>query len=156
MYLLTIILLMFVLPVGSIIAQALMQANMDNWILLIGRWFGFWTVGFRLLLAGLRQAVKPEFTAQRIFEIKGKESLPIVQELGFANIAMETLGVLSIFNIHWIVPAAIVGAIFYTCAGIKHIIRTNRNRNEMIATISDMFAAVVLVAYVILSQIHRS
>jgi hypothetical protein len=120
--------------------------------LMTGRWFGFWTVGTRLLLAGLRQAIRPEFTAERIFDIKGKEPLPIVQELGFANIAMGVLGTLSIIGIHWIAPSAIVGAIFYGCAGVKHITRKSKNGNEMIATISDMFAAVVLVLYLILSQ----
>ena len=151
-YLIAVLLFMFVLPLGSIFVQVLAQANLDNWILLIGRWFGFWTVGIRLLLAGLRQAIRPEFTAERIFDIKGKEPLPIVQELGFANIAMGVLGTISILSIHWIVPTAILGAIFYACAGVKHITRKGKNRNEMIATISDMFAAVVLALYLILSQ----
>jgi hypothetical protein len=152
-YLLTVVLLMLVLPISSFVVQAIIQANLDNWILLIGRWFGFWMVGIRLLLAGIRQATRPEFTAERIFAIKGKEPLPIVQELGFANIAMGALGTLSILARHWIVPTAMVGAIFYGCAGIKHIIRKGKNRNEMIATISDMFATVVLVAYLIMSQL---
>jgi hypothetical protein len=151
-YFATVLLLMFVLPLCSIFAQVLIRANLDNWILLIGKWFVFWTVGIRLLLAGVRQVIRPGFTAERIFDIKGKEPLPIVQELGFANVAMGTLGTLSILNIHWIVPSALAGAIFYGCAGIKHITRRGKNRNEMIATISDMIAAVVLVFYLVFSQ----
>jgi hypothetical protein len=51
------------------------------------------------------------------------------------------------------VPSAFVGAIFYGCAGIKHITRKRKNRIEMIATISDIFAAIVLVANLMLRQI---
>jgi hypothetical protein len=152
-YLMTVLLLMLVLPVGSVFVQALIQANFDNWLLLIGRWFGFWSVGIRLLLAGLRQAIRPQFTEESIFEIKGKEVLPIVQELGFANTAIGALGTLSILNMDWILPSALVGTVFYGCAGIKHITRKGKNRNEMIATISDLFAMMVLVGSIILSQI---
>jgi len=146
---------MCVLPIGSIVVQAIIQSNIDNWVFLVGRWFGFWTVGIRLLLAGLRQAMRPVFTAERIFDIKRKESLPIVQELGFANMAMGALGTLSILNIHWIVPSAFVGAIFYGCAGIRHVTRRGKTQNEIVATISDMFASAILVAYFVLSQILK-
>jgi hypothetical protein len=153
MYLAVVVLLMCVLPVGSIVVEALIQNRLDNWILLIGRWFAFWTVGIRLLVVGARQATHPEFTAIRIFGIKSKEPLPIIQELGFANIAMGVLGTFSILNIHWIVPSALVGTIFYGFTGINRLKRKGMSTNENIAKISDMFAFVVLLAYIVLSQI---
>jgi hypothetical protein len=152
-HLLTVLMLMGVLPIGSIVVQALVQNNLDNWILLIGRWFGFWTFGVRMILAGVQQAMRPELAARNIFEIKSKASLPAVQTLGFACMAMGALGTLSILIIHWIVPSAIVGAIFYGFSGITHLRREKRGSSDTIATVSEMSAFVVLLGYLILSQL---
>ena len=63
---------------------------------LAGRWFVFWGVGVRLGLAGLRQFFQPGFTAKEIFHIGGDEALPLVRELGVANVATAAVGLLSL------------------------------------------------------------
>jgi hypothetical protein len=147
MYLAVIVLLMGVLPIASIFVEFVLPHSNADLLFLIGKWFVFWSVGVRLLLAGLRQIANPEFTAETIFDVKEKAALTIVQELGFGNLAIGLLGVLTLFNRQWIAPAAIVGGLFYGLAGIKHLTKGDRNATENIAMISDLFIAVVLAIY---------
>ena len=109
-YFYSILLLMLLLPVISIAIDldgrpytGLMEAT--------GKWFVFWAIGFRLLMAGLRQTIKPAFTAKEIFHLEGNESLVIVRELGFANICFGLVGLLSIFIPQWRSSAAFTGGL---------------------------------------------
>jgi len=147
MYLIMIILLMFVFPVISILVEFFVLRNPAGTILLVGKWFVFWGVGVRLFLAGLRQSLTPSFTAEKIFGITDKKSLILVQELGFANLAIGILGICSLFSPSWLTPAAVCGALFYGLAGIRHI-TSKKNGLEQIAMISDLFLFVVLLVYV--------
>ena len=147
MYLAIIILLMGVLPIASILVEFVLLHSSADLLFLLGKWFVFWSVGVRLLLAGLRQIANPEFTAQTIFDVKEKAALTIVQELGFGNLAIGLLGALTLLNAQWIAPAAIVGGLFYGLAGIKHLMKGDRNATENIAMVSDLFIAVVLAIY---------
>ena len=78
----------------------------------------------------------------------------IVSELGFGNIAIGALGVLSIFNAAWIVPAAIAMAIFYALAGGKHVMNAQRTASETWALWSDVWAAVVLAGWLVTISIR--
>jgi len=147
MYLAIVVLLMAVLPIGSIVAEIALGHGGADPLFLIGKWFVFWSVGARLGLAGVRQIVNPNFTADTIFGLKDKGALIIVQELGFANLSIGLLGVLSILNRNWIVPAAIVGGLFYGLAGIKHLLKGDRNATETIAMVSDLFIFAALGSY---------
>jgi hypothetical protein len=69
MYLLTVALLMFVLPVCSILAEALILKGSTNILLLAGKWFVFWAAGVRQSMAGVRQMARPRLTSERIFGI---------------------------------------------------------------------------------------
>ena len=62
-------------------------------------------------------------------------------------LASGALGVLSIFNAVWIVPAAIAMAIFYALAGGKHVLNAERTSSENWAMGSDLWAAAVLVGW---------
>ena len=146
MYLAMIILLMGALPIASIAVESAAHGGADL-TPLIGKWFVFWAVGVRLILAGLRQVANPRFTAGTIFGVKDEAALVIVQELGFGNLAIGTLGALSLIHREWIVPAALAGGIFYGLAGVKHALRRDRNAIENIATASDLFIFVVLAGY---------
>ncbi|MOA50332.1 hypothetical protein D3C78_1733370 [compost metagenome] len=66
---------------------------------LVAKWFVFWSVGWRLLLAGFKQIVQPRYTANVILGLKTDEALILVRELGFANVAMGVLGVLSLWQL---------------------------------------------------------
>jgi hypothetical protein len=155
MYLAIILLLMGVLPIASILVEFALLHSSADLLFLIGKWFVFWSVGIRLLLAGLRQIANPEFTAGTIFGVKEKAALTIVQELGFANLSIGLLGALTLLNPQWIAPAAMVGGLFYALAGIKHLTKGDRNATENIAMVSDLFIAIVLVAYLGLSWLQH-
>ena len=148
MYYLTIALLMFVLPTGSILVELLVSKSSLALVSLVGRWFVFWGVGGRLLLAGLRQTIQPRFTAETILGIKGDGPLQVVQELGFANIAIGAIGLISIFNGAWVMPPAIAGCLFYGFAGVRHLAKTGKNAIENTAMWSDLFVAAVLLVYI--------
>ncbi len=140
---------MLILPVASIIIETAVLGNYSAIGLLSGKWFSFWAVGIRLFTAGLRQSFFPQFTAKDIFEFKTDESFIIIRELGFANISIGVLGIYSVFNSSWVMPAAIAGCLFYGLAGINHLFMKKRNRIENIAMISDIFIMLVLIIYFI-------
>src|ERR1700693_987047 len=97
MYFVLIILLLFIFPVASAIIAAALPAHVSI-VFLAGRWFVFWAVGIRLFLAGARQVIQPQFTAEEIFDIHERGSFAIVRELGFANLSMGLLGIFSLFR----------------------------------------------------------
>lgn len=147
MYLVTVVLLLFVLPAGCVIVEALRVGSADL-LLLIGKWFVFWAGGVRLFIAGLRQVVQPQFTSEGIFEIKDRAAFAIVREVGFANLSIGTLGLASLAKSEFLVPAAVVGGLYYGLAGAGHLWRGDRNFDGQTAMISDLLMFVVLAAFV--------
>lgn len=92
--------LMFAFPLISIGVEASLTGETVG-AALIGKWFVFWAVGWRLLLAGIRQIVQPAYTARVILGFKSDESLLLVRELGFANAALGLVGIVSLFVPSW-------------------------------------------------------
>ena len=90
------------------------------------------------------QIVQPRYTAETILGIKNEESHVVVRELGFANAAIAVVGIGSIIIPAWVTAGALAGGIFYGLAGVNHALRPHRNRLEVMAMISDLFVAVVL------------
>ena len=147
MYIAIVVLLMFMLPLGSAsIEHALPGAA--PFMALIGKWFVFWAAGVRLMLAAVRQLFQPEFTARQIFKIEGADAFPLVREIGAANFALGAVGVASLLRPDFVLPVAIAAAIFYGIAGVRHLLETGRSVNETVAMASDLFVFVVLAAYV--------
>lgn len=149
MYFAIVLLLMGILPVASIFIEHFASAAAADVWTLIGKWFVFWAVGVRLAAAGIRQIVQPAFTAEKIFGIRDRDAHVLVQELGFANLAMGVLAILTLAAPQWTAAAALAGAIFYGLAGARHVLKGARNRNETIATVSDIFMLAVLAAYLL-------
>jgi hypothetical protein len=154
MYILTIVLLMFVFPILSILTELFIFHSSAGIILLIGKWFVFWAIGIRLFTAGLRQAIRPQFTAEEIFGIRESQQFIIVQELGFANISMGALGISTILNCNWVLPAAIVGCLFIGLAGVRHVFNKERNLLENGAMVSNLIIFVVLLIYLTWALAH--
>jgi hypothetical protein len=150
MYLTSIVMLMFVLPVSSILLEFTISGTARFDPALVGKWFVFWSVGVRLLLAGLRQMIQPAFTAKTVLGLKSEESFMLVRELGFATTAIGSIAAASIFVPDWSMPMALVGAIFFGLAGANHVAHEGRGKLQNLAMISDLFIAVVLVACCIL------
>jgi hypothetical protein len=138
---------MLALPVGSIYVEYSYLHSTAPLMLLVGKWFVFWSAGVRLLLAGLRQFFQPRFTAEQILGIKSDDALPLVRELGAANFATGVVGIASLAKPSFTLPVAIAAAIFYGIAGIRHVAGSDRTRNENIAMISDLFVALILALY---------
>jgi hypothetical protein len=151
MYFAVVILLLLLLPVVSITAEAALSQHAVSWEFLTGKWFVFWGVGVRLFIAGARQVIQPRFTAEEIFGLRDRSAFPIVRELGFANLSMGLLGICSLVRPGWIVPAALVGGLYYGLAGIGHVFQKERNAKENVAMISDGFVFLVLLAFVLRS-----
>lgn len=145
----TILILMLAAPVAAIAIEAMTSGG--SLIALAGKWFVFF-FGLRLLLAGFHQLARPDFTAKTIFRIADPNAAKIVSELGFGNIAIGALGVLTIFNASWIVPAAITMAIFYAFAGGKHVMNAQRTSSENWALWSDLWAALVLAGWLVVGR----
>ena len=145
MYIAMVIGLMLTLPTASIVFELFLQHHGVLNALIVGKWFVFWAVGVRLLTAGLRQIVQPRYTAENILGLKGPDAMLVVRELGFANTAIGSAGLGSLFCPGWILPLAIIGAIFYGLAGINHLTHGQRSTLQNVAMSSDLFAASVLV-----------
>ncbi len=149
MYVIIVLLLCVVLPIGSVVVEHESAAMTAPWLALVGKWFVFWSGGIRLLLAGGRQVAQPRFTAKDILGIASDDALPLVQELGIANLAAGIAATLSIVFPAFVLPMAIVGAIFYGGAGIRHALGTRHTFNQKLAMATDLLVAAALVVYLI-------
>lgn len=147
MYAASVLLLLFVIPAASVAAEVLLHGG-SLWVL-TAKWFVFWAVGARLFIAGIFQTLRPQMTAHSIFEIKDPAALGIVREVGFGNLSMGVLGLLILVKPEWLVPAAIVGGLYYGLAGAGHWMRGGGNAKERLALWSDFYAFVLLAAVVI-------
>jgi hypothetical protein len=148
MYFASVLLLLVVLPVVSIAVQDMHSGHALGMVFLIGRWMCFWAVGVRLFLAGVRQVAKPAFTAEAIFRLRDPGALPIVREVGFGNLAMGTMGLVSPARPEWMLPEAIVGGLYYGLAGVGHGFAKEKNAKEVFAMWTDLAMFVVLAAVV--------
>lgn len=135
--------LMFAFPLLSVGIES-SGSGASLGAVLIVKWFVFWSVGWRLLLAGTRQVAQPSYTARVILGLKSEESLFLVRELGFANIGMGSVGVLSFLIPPWQLAVAVAGGVFYGLAGINHALQPHKNRLERVAMVSDLWVSVVL------------
>lgn len=150
LYLYSIVLLMLILPVISITAEWIFYAHSFS-SELAGKWFIFWAIGLRLLTAGLKQVIKPAFTAIEIFHLRSEDSQIIVRELGFANICFGLTGILSLFIPQMRSAAAFAGGLYMGIAGVNHVIKKTASANEVVAMISDLFILLLMAAYLYLN-----
>jgi len=142
---------MLVLPVLSIITDKIFFQTNGDLVSLIGKWFVFWAIGWRLFIAGVRQIVQPQFTAEKIFNLKSKESGIIVRELGFANVCFGLSGILSVVFHQFRTSAEFVGGMYLGLAGIYHLIKKPENTNEKLAMMSDLFIFVIMMTLLLLN-----
>ena len=149
MYIVLVILVMLISPALSVAIEAAASHHAVSIFALTAKWFVFWAVGIRLFTAGARQVLQPVFTAREIFGFQSAESYPIVREVGSGNLSMGTLGICSLYRPGWIVPAALVGGLYYGLAGLLHAFRNGKNAIEQTATISDAFAFLVLLVVIV-------
>jgi hypothetical protein len=139
---------MVVLPICSVGNEHYILHSPAPLMLLVGKWFVFWSAGIRLSSAGLWQFFRPRFTSEGIFGIRSDDPLPFVRELGVANFATGTVGVLSIARPSFILPIAIAAAIFFGIAGIRHATDKHRSPKQNLAMVTGLFVSLVLIGYI--------
>lgn len=145
MYFLVVAALTFLLPIGS----AALEHGAPDWLSSLGKWTAFWAAGVRLFTAGLSQIFRPGFTLKEMFEIEGADAAPVVQELGFANIAMGALGLSALLHPMLAFAGALVGGVYYGLAGARHVRDRKAKRNALrsAAMASDLWVFLVLAAF---------
>ena len=113
---------------------------------IVGKWFLFCGVGVRLSVAGLSQILNPGFTAAMLHLDAGAHV--IVQELGFTNLLLGGIALLSLFQPGYRVLAT-GGAGFMGFAGFLHLSRLSpeTTMNETLALISDLWIFAVAMVY---------
>jgi len=151
MYYAIILLTMVVLPIASIVGEMSTTTGVVSFVLVSIKWFAFWAVGVRLLLAGVSQILRPGYTLKGILGIDEPRAHVIAQELGFANVSIGLAGLLSIVFSIWALPVAFIGGLFLGLAGFNHMRRPDRGLRENVAMISDLWAAGVLLAVFVFS-----
>jgi hypothetical protein len=144
LYFIVVLLTTVGLPIASVAIELLVRPEFGL-IAAAGKWFVFWGIGIRLLMAGTSQVLRPSFTASGIFRIKDPTAEKIVAELGYANISMGLAGALSLLSQAWIAPAGLAGALFLGLAGIKHAMNSERSAKENVAMTTDLFACIVAI-----------
>lgn len=145
-YLLMNISLLFILPLFSTVYNHFTESEIIAWQL-AGKWFVFWAVGIRLFTAGIKQASDPAFTGTKIFKFTNKESYVVIRELGFANIALGVMGILSLINDNWRILAAISAGLFFGLAALQHSTKKPDSKNEWIALLYDFTVFLILLIY---------
>jgi hypothetical protein len=146
LYYLTVILTTIALPLLSIAIDIHRFPDSDL-SLLLGKWFVFWGIGVRLLLAGLSQITRPSFTARDILGIEAPGATKLVTELGTANVAMGLIGTVSLWWTSWTAAAALAGGVFLAVAGIEHARASRRTSKETVAMITDVLVALAALIY---------
>jgi hypothetical protein len=137
MYILSVLLLTVLLPAGSALADQQLHGGGLIWF--AGKWLVFWAGGVRLFLAGMRQVIQPRYTAETIFRVQSADG--IVRELGFANLAMGTLGLLSLPYPGLLLAAALSSGLYYAMAGIHHALHDRRSAERSAAMVTDVLVA---------------
>jgi len=114
-------------------------------VLVFGKWWVFWGVGTRLLVAGIAQVSGKGPTT----EILGAAAPTVpekqlVRELGMANIGMGLAGLLALVP-GWALPAGLAGGLFLLIAGVMHVPKRGKNAQEALATWTDLVVGLVVV-----------
>ena len=149
MYYLSIIFLMIIFPVCSIMIDLSMNSP-TNLLQVILKWFVFWAIGIRLTTAGLRQIFQPKFTSKEILGIIETRSLILVRELGFSNLSIGMIAIISSVVPHWLLPAATAGGLFMGFAGVHHLFQSNKNHRQQFAMVSDLAIFLILFTIIII------
>lgn len=153
LYELSVIAFLLLIPIiGSIIEIFVLKSDLKTGGLML-KWFVFSGVGLRLFTAGLKQAGNPGFTAKEIFKLNDDSSLPIVREIGLANISFGVIGLLSFFLPEFRLAAAVSGGLYFGLAGFAHLFRNEKRKKEQLAMISDLFIFAVLLVLIFISYI---
>ena len=154
----------FILVIAQTIALPILSGVIElavaggDPVLVFGKWWVFWGVGTRLLVAGIAQLSGKGPTS----EILGAtaptlQETQLTRELGMANVGMGLAGLLALLP-GWALPAGLAGGVFLLIAGVMHLPKKDKNAQETLATWTDLIVGVVVVAlgaYLLLGAMVR-
>ena len=113
-------------------------------VLVFGKWWAFWGVGTRLLVAGVAQVSGKGPTSEILGSGQAStQEVQLIRELGTANIGMGIAGLLALIP-GWAVPAGIAGGVFLLIAGVMHLPKRGKNAQETLATWTDLLVGLVV------------
>lgn len=138
------------LPLGSGIIE-LATVGGDP-VLVFGKWWVFWGVGTRLLVAGIAQVSGKGPTMEILgASAPSTQEKQLASELGTANLGMGLAGLLALVP-GWALPAGLAGGVFLLIAGLLHVAKKGKGPQETLATWTDLIvgAAVGVLAVAIL------
>lgn len=114
-------------------------------VLVFGKWWVFWGVGTRLLVAGVVQLSGKGPTAQILGSAQTSVAeRQVTRELGTANIGMGLAGLLALVP-GWALPAGLAGGVFLLLAGVMHVTKPGKNAQEKLATWTDLVVGGVVI-----------
>ncbi|WP_223623148.1 DUF6790 family protein [Microbacterium sp. EST19A] len=146
-YFLLVIAQTVVLPVVSGIIE-LATVGGDP-VLVFGKWWVFWGIGTRLLVAGIAQMSGKGPTAQILGAAKPSvQETQLTRELGTANIGFGLAGLLALVP-GWAAPVGVAGGVFLLIAGLMHVAKKGKNANESLATWTDLLVGVVAIVLLV-------
>jgi len=140
--------LVFVLPLLSAGVEHYIDHSLQT-IQMIGKWFVFWTTGIYLFASGVRQASNPEFTGMSIFRLSSRESYVMMKQLGFANMALGAMGILSVINDQWRVIAAITGGLYFGLGSSLYLFSAPAGKNQLVTQLYYWMVSAGLLAYLV-------
>jgi uncharacterized membrane protein HdeD (DUF308 family) len=152
-YFIGVILQTIILPIVSGTIE--LTATGGDPVEIYGRWWVFWGVGTRLVVAGIVQLVRPETTSKILStETPTGSDLQVTRELSTANIGMGLAGLLALIPV-WAPACGVAGGAFLLIAGLMHVTKKNKNASETLATWTDLIVGVVVLAFVLYALIQR-
>ena len=132
-----------VLPIISGVLELALAGGDPVWV--FGKWWVFWGVGTRLLVAGVAQVSGRGPTAAILGSTTPSvQERQLTRELGTANIGMGLAGLLALIS-DWAIPAGLAGGTFLLIAGILHLPKRGKNAQESLATWTDLLVGIVVV-----------
>jgi hypothetical protein len=114
-------------------------------IQVFGKWWVFWGVGTRLLVAGIVQVSGGGPTTAILgSSAPSVQEKQLTRELGWANLSLGLAGVLALVP-GWALPAGFAGGVYLLIAGILHVPKRGKNAQESLATWTDLIVGVAVV-----------
>ena len=142
-YFILVILQTIVLPIVSGVIELVVVGG--DPVLVFGKWWVFWGVGTRLLVAGVAQlSGKGPTSAILGATAPSIQETQLTRELGMANLTIGLAGLLALVP-GWALPAGFAGGIYLLIAGIMHLPKKGKNPQESLATWTDLLVGVVVV-----------
>jgi hypothetical protein len=141
----------FILVIGQTVVLPIVSGVIElatvggDPVLAFGKWWAFWGVGTRLLVAGLAQVSGRGPTSEILGATTPNVQVrQLTRELGTANIGMGLAGLLAVVP-GWAVPASLAGGVFLLIAGLLHVAKRGKNAQESLATWTDLLVGAVVV-----------